>query len=126
MIMVATVADSCRWLVIAEACLLFGFVVAILVEASKFRAPPRHIIGVAVSYLIVTAAYAFEIGIRLGDPFTYRIIVGLIAFAFGIWSMWEMYRHYSYMSRVRRHAEKGEEAARRMLERELNKRKVAP
>jgi hypothetical protein len=121
--MVAMIADGCRWVVMAEACVLSGFVLSILVEASKFRAPPRHIWGVAISYIIIAIAYAAEIGIHFGDRFTYRIVVGLVAFAFGIWSMWELYRHYSYLSRVKRHAEKGEAAARAMLERELARRR---
>lgn len=124
--MLATIADGCRWFVMAEACVLAGFILAILVEATKFRAPPRHVWGVATSYIIIAVGYATEIGIHLGDRFTYRIVVGFVAFAFGIWSMWEMYKHYSYMARVKRHAEKGEAAARAMLERELARRERRP
>lgn len=114
--MLATVADGFRWFVMAEACILVGFTAAILVEARKFRAPPRHVLGVAISYVIIVVAYAAEIGLHIGDPFTYRIVVGIVAFAFGLWSMWEMYVHYRYVERVRRHAAKGEKAAQKLLD----------
>lgn len=120
--MLASISEGFRWAVLAEASLLVGFVSAILVEAKKFRAPPRHVIGVAISYMIIVVAYAVELGRHLTAPFTYRIVVGAVSFGFGLWSMWSMYTHYRYVERVKRHAAQGEEAAIKLLEREMARR----
>lgn len=103
--------DMLRWVVIAEAVYLLGFAGAVIVEARKFKAPPRHVWWIAGSYAILVIGYTLEVWARLGDPIGYRVVVAAFAFSFGILAMWEMWRHYKYEARVIRHRQISERAA---------------
>jgi peptidoglycan/LPS O-acetylase OafA/YrhL len=103
MLELQTSHDYLRWLVLAQGAFLVGFSIAVMVEARKFRAPPRHVVAIAISYMILTVVVAEEVYERFGDPLSWRTLVALAAYSFGLYSQWMMYRAYHYAARLRRH-----------------------
>lgn len=95
--------DVFRVFVLAGGTFLIGFSVAVMVEARKFRAPPRHVLAIASSYVLLIVAELAEILGRWGGAFTWRTALGGFAFAFGLYAMRLMWNAYLYASRLARH-----------------------
>lgn len=98
--------DVFRIIVLAGGTILVGFAAAVMVEARKFRAPPKHVLAIATSYVLLVVAESVEIMGRWGGAFTWRTAVGGVAFAFGLWAMQLMWRAYKFASRLERHDKK--------------------
>lgn len=99
-------ADILRLVVLGGGTFLLGFAVAVMVEARKFRAPPRHVVTIAISYGLLVTALQVEIAGRFGSGFTWRVVIGAFSFAFGIYAMQQMWRSYKYATRLQRHEQK--------------------
>lgn len=95
--------DLFRIVVISGGTFLIGFSVAVMVEARKFRAPPKHVLAIAASYVLLIVAELAEILGRWGGDFTWRTALGGFAFAFGLYAMRLMWNAYLYASRLQRH-----------------------
>lgn len=95
--------DLFRLIVLAGGTFLIGFAIAVMVEARKFRAPPKHVLFIAASYVLLIVAEIAEIMGRWGGAFTWRTALGGFAFAFGLYAMRLMWQAYIYASRMRRH-----------------------
>lgn len=98
--------DIVRWFVLAQGAFLLGFSVAVMVEAGKFRAPPKHVIAIAASYMILVVALGVEVHERLGNDLSWRTLVAFTAYSFGLYSQFLMYRAYKFATRLRRHEQK--------------------
>lgn len=109
-------ADLLRYVVIGEVCLIAGWALLVMQEARSFRAPSIHIWTVALSYLMLGAGWCFELYARLGEPFSWRIIFGLIAGTFGLVAMGRMYWWYKPERRELRHNKVTEDAAVALVE----------
>lgn len=107
--------DWMRAAVLAMGSLLFGFSMAVMVEARKFRMPPRHVWAIALSYMILVVTVMVEVAERWGNQISWRTIVAFLSFAFGLYSQWLMYQAYHYAARLRRHERKTIEAGNRIM-----------
>lgn len=107
--------DGLRWIVLAQGAILFGFAIAIMLEARKFRAPPRHVWAIAVSYAVLIAGYMTEVAVRLGDQHTWRTYLAFVSFSFGFYAMWLMWRAYNYAARLERHEKQTIQAANKLM-----------
>lgn len=116
--------DVFRWAVMAEGMFLIGFVLAVLVEARRFAAIPRHVIWASLSYMILVAGAIIEIHARLGNDPTWRTLFALSSFTFGVYTMWSMWKAYNYTARVARHKDISTRTAHRLLEDRAHARKT--
>lgn len=107
--------DFFRVAVLAGGTFLIGFAVAVMVEARKFRAPPKHVLAIAASYVLLIVAELAEILGRWGGNFTYRTALGGFAFAFGLYAMHLMWQAYQYASRMKRHEQATIAAGNRLM-----------
>lgn len=108
--------DALRYVAMAEACVLLGFAILVMVTASKFRIPGTHIWLIATSYVILIANISADMWAGMGQPGTRRIPIAVISFGFGLSAMYAMYQAYQPATRERRHQEAAEQAAKRLLE----------
>jgi len=98
-----------------EGWLLVGFAIAVMQEARKFRAPPRHVWAIAISYMALIAGYMAEVYGRRGDDWGWRTFLALASFTFGLYAMWLMWTAYKYVARMKRHERKQIVAANRLM-----------
>ncbi len=108
-------ADWFRYIALVEGAILAGFAVAVMVEARKFRAPPAHVYAIAVSYGILVIGYMVEISGRLGSEFSWRVLLAVCSFTFGLYAMWVMWEAYKYASRMKRHDKQTVIAANKLM-----------
>ena len=108
-------ADALRMLVLAMGAFLIGFALAVMREASKFRAPPRHVWAISISYIVLIAAEMARTVFRRGDPLGPGELLGLAAFAFGLYAMWLMWQAYQYVERMKRHDQQSIIEANRLM-----------
>lgn len=50
----------------------------------------RHVFAIMLSYVTLTAAMMYEIGIHENQPITWRLPVGTIAFLLGTWAIYSI------------------------------------
>ena len=108
-------ADAFRVVILAQGIFLVGFSLAVMTEAKKFRAPPRHVVAIATSYIVLVVGYMAELTTRIGEDFNWRSGVAFGAFALGIYSMRLMWTAYQYASRMKRHERQTITAANRLM-----------
>lgn len=105
-----------RWASLVEALLLIGWALALLQEASRFRAPNLYVRIITASYilLVLTAAIHSWKGFESRDHARTLAGIRFVALTFGLFAMAAMWRYYRYPARVRRHSLRSELAAARL------------
>jgi hypothetical protein len=107
--------DWVRFVALAMGSLLFGFSLAVMVEAKKFRMPPAHVWAIAISYMILVLVLMIEVADRWGASLSWKTWAVLTSFAFGLYSQWLMYRAYHFAARLRRHEKKAVQEGNRIM-----------
>lgn len=108
--------DAIRYLILSELCLTIGWVIAVIVEAKRFRPPPTYIYAVSASYILFLGGWVAEVTLRFGNDVGWRTVLGLLASNTGILAMLGMWRYYRPDRRKRRHDLQTAEALNRLME----------